>query len=66
MVILSFFSLLFSCFFQFEIVYQAKKLSNNCNRFPEGSGLQRDISIDFNQTGGINETKNWRRQPVIE
>jgi len=28
--------------------------------------LQRDIGIDFNQTGGINEIKYRRRQQVIE
>jgi len=28
--------------------------------------LQRDIGIDTNQTGGINEIKYQRRQQVIE
>jgi len=37
-----------------------------CNRFLWGSGVQRDIGIDSNQTGGINEIKYRRRQQVIE
>ena len=37
-----------------------------CNRFPWGRGLARDITIDSNQTGGINEIKYRRRQQVIE
>ena len=37
-----------------------------CNRSLGVAVLQRDIGIDSNQTGGINEIKYRRHQQVIE